>query len=120
MPLISIVVISVRTRRLPRPPALLAIALGIVGVALVASRGDPAALLHGTETRGLMMVFIGVTCWVFYTLAAAEFPSWSGLRYTTLTLSLAVLSILVMQMIAVALGAIALPTVATLVNFAPS
>ncbi len=120
MPLISIVVISVRTRRLPRPPALIAIALGLAGVVLVASRGDPEALLHGTETRGLALVFVGVTCWVFYTLAAAEFPSWSGLRYTTLTLSLAVPSILVMQIIAVALGAIELPTRVALVNFAPS
>lgn len=120
MPLISIVVISVRTRRQPRPLALLAIALGLVGVALVASRGDPGILLHGTETRGLALMFIGVTCWVFYTLAAAEFPSWSGLRYTTLTLSLAVLSILAMLMIAIASGAIQLPTVATLVHHAPS
>ncbi|NYT68370.1 DMT family transporter [Pusillimonas noertemannii] len=120
MPLISIVVISVRTRRPPRPPALLAIALGLAGVTLVASRGDPAALLHGTETRGLALVFVGVTSWVFYTLAAAEFPSWSGLRYTTLTLTLAVLSILAMQVIALALGAIKLPTLATLVSFTPS
>src|SRR5690606_27115161 len=106
MPLIALVVMSVRARRLPRPPALLAIALGLVGVAMVAPRGDPAALLHGSETRGLALVFVGVTCWVFYTLAAPEFPNWTGLRYTTLTLSLAVLSILAMQIIAVALGVI--------------
>ena len=120
MPLISIVVISMRTRRLPRPLVLFAIALGLAGVALVASRGNPEALLHSGETRGMALVFLGVTCWVFYTLAAAEFPSWSGLRYTTLTLSLSVISILAMLIIAVALGAIKLPTLATLVSAAPS
>jgi len=91
-----------------------------VGQYYTGDDSDPAALLHGTETRGLALVFVGVTCWVFYTLAAPEFPGWSGLRYTTLTLSLAVLSILAMQIIVVALGIIKLPTLAQLIDFAPS
>lgn len=120
MPLIALVVTCLRARRRPKPLASAAIAVGLIGVILVASRGDPQAFLQGGETRGIALVFLGVTCWVFYTLAAAEFPDWSGLRYTTLTLSLAVLSMLGMQIVAAISGFIALPTTATLVASAPS
>lgn len=119
MPLISIGIATVRTRTWPRPRAATAVALGIIGVILVVTRGNPATLLAGQAGQGEALVFIGATCWVFYTLGAAEFPGWSGLRYTTLTISLGVLSVLAAEIIALSVGAATIPTAKVLLEATP-
>lgn len=119
MPLISIGIATVRTRTWPHPRAATAVALGIFGVVLVVTRGNPAALLGGQAGQGEALVFIGATCWVFYTLGAAEFPSWSGLRYTTLTISLGVMSVLAAELIALSVGAATVPTATVLLEATP-
>ncbi len=119
MPLISIGIATVRSRTWPRPKAATAVALGILGVVLVVTRGNPAALLAGQAGHGEALVFIGATCWVFYTLGAAEFPGWSGLRYTTLTISLGVLSVLAAEIVALSVGAAKAPTATLLLEATP-
>lgn len=59
--------------------------LGLIGVLLTASQGHPSRILEGQVGRGPLLVFIGVTCWAFYTQSAVYFPSWSPLRYTSLS-----------------------------------
>jgi len=119
MPLISIGIATVRTRTWPRSRAATAVAIGIMGVILVVTRGNPATLLAGQAGQGEALVFIGATCWVFYTLGAAEFPGWSGLRYTTLTISLGVLSVLAAELIALLVGAATIPTATVLLEATP-
>lgn len=120
MPLIAIVISSVRGRTWPASRALAAVALGIAGVILVVTHGDPGTLLHGGAGRGETLVLLGATCWVFYTLGAAQFPGWSGLRLTTLTLSLGTLSIVAIEIIVLATRAVPLPTLSSLVDAAPA
>jgi len=120
MPLISVVVLALRKRAWPASRALAAIGLALAGVALVVTHGDPRVLLTGVAGRGEAMILAGATCWVIYTLAAAEFPKMSGLRYTTLTCAFGTLGIAAVALVAWAFGAAALPAAGTLEAAAPA
>jgi drug/metabolite transporter (DMT)-like permease len=78
-----------------------------------------ATARRGGAGHGEALILVGATCWVFYTLGAAEFPGWSALRYTTLTCALGVSSVAVVECIAVKVGFVALPSPATLLQAAP-
>jgi len=120
LPLISVVVISARQQAWPSARAILAIAVGLGGVALVVTHGDPWALLTGGAGRGEALVLAGATCWVFYTLGAAAFPGWSGLRYTAMTCVLGLVSIAGAEALALASGLAALPRADALAAAVPS
>jgi len=120
MPLITVVIAAIRDRSLPTAKAIIAIALGILGVVLVVTRGDPSALWQGTAGKGELLVLLGATCWVFYTLGAAKFPGWSGLRYTTITLALGTLTIIAIEVVVLTAGIIRFPEHHFLVNAIPA
>lgn len=119
MPLISVGVVAMRGRAWPAPRALGAVALGLVGVVLVVTHGEPKTLLTSGAGRGEALVLLGATCWVIYTLGATDFRGWSGLRYTALTCAFGTLSIAAAELVALAAGIAALPAPATLVQAAP-
>jgi drug/metabolite transporter (DMT)-like permease len=120
MPLITVGVVAMRGRAWPAPRALAAVALGLAGVVLVVTHGEPGTLLTGGAGRGEALVLLGATCWVVYTLGAANFPGWSGLRYTALTCAFGTLSIAVAELVALAAGVATLPAPATLIEAAPA
>lgn len=120
MPLIAIVVASIRGRSWPPSLALVAVVVGIAGVCLVVTRGDPGMLLSGGVGHGEALVLLGATCWVLYTFGAAKFSDWSGLRFTTVTLTLGALSIAAIEIVAVAMRVVLLPSMSTLLSAAPS
>lgn len=100
----------------PARGTMLAIALALIGVALVVTRGDPRALLEGGSATGDLMMLGAATCWVTYTLSAAAFPAWSSLRYTALTVATGVLFCLAATIAAIWLGAASVPTSAQLTS----
>ena len=120
MPLLTVAVVSLRDRRRPAPRALGAVALGLAGVVLVVTHGDPATLLTGGAGRGEGLILLGALLWVLYTLGAAAFPGWSGLRYTALTAGFGALSILGAEAVALAAGFATLPAPGMLAGAAPS
>lgn len=120
MPLISVIVLAIRQRSWPRSRALLCVALGLLGVALVVTRGNPTALLTGEGAVGALLVFAGAVCWVIYTHGAGALPGWSGLRFTALTCTLSLVSMVPIEALALALGAAHLPLPGELVPLAPS
>lgn len=120
MPLIAIVVASLRGRTMPTPKAMGSVALGIAGVTLVVTRGDPTLLFRGGAGQGEALVFLGATCWVLYTFGASYFPGWSGLRFTTITLLLGTLSIVGIEIVMVAANVVPYPGISKLVRAAPS
>jgi drug/metabolite transporter (DMT)-like permease len=59
--------------------------VALAGVVLVITKGRFAGLFDAGTGWGDLLMFFGAVSWVIYTLGAAEFPSWSPLRYTALT-----------------------------------
>lgn len=108
MPLVTVVIRWLRGESRPSPVVLGASLVALIGVLLVVTKGDPAALSGGL---GDLLTLIAVCCWVTYTLGAAQFPMWSPLRYTALTASLGTVTIVVVTAIADSVGWQRVPSV---------
>jgi drug/metabolite transporter (DMT)-like permease len=119
MPFLTLVVLRVRGAASVPRPVLAAILVGFLGVGAVITKGDPVAVLHSGVGGGEALVLIGAVCWVFYTLGAASFASWSPLRYTALTASAGTLTILAANAVAALAGWTRLPSAADAGAVAP-
>lgn len=119
MPLIALTIMAIRIRTFPKPKAIVSIFLGIVGVLLVISVGDLSLILNGVVGRGELLILCGATCWVLYTIGASNFPHWSGLRYTTLTILLGTLSISLIEVIALIMQWVEFPSISILLHLTP-
>ena len=64
-----------------------------------------------------MLLLIAALCWVIYTLGAADFPSWSALRYTAMSSILGTVSIFVITAGLALNGNIHLPTLSVITSF---
>lgn len=82
MPLITVIVRWLRDGIRPQATTLGLILFAIVGVAILVTDGHLTSF-HGGA--GDLMVLGGAICWVLYTTGAQEMPTWSPLRFTTLT-----------------------------------
>jgi drug/metabolite transporter (DMT)-like permease len=85
-----------------RPPAatFAAIAVALVGAALVVTRGH----LGSGWGMGDVLIFGGVVGWVLYTTGAAKHPELSPLRYTTLSAVLGTLTIVAITAVSDVVG----------------
>ena len=92
------------------------IAVAIVGVVLVISKGDPLHVIAGGTFFGDLLIFLGAMSWVAYTVGAVSFPGWSALRFTTLTCVPGAAGILLITGIATLGGYTAVPAPATVVS----
>jgi drug/metabolite transporter (DMT)-like permease len=105
--------LSVWLLRGQRPAAftLGCVLLAFAGVALVITKGNPAAAFAGGELFGDLLVFGAALCWLVYTLAGAwKFSNWSALRFTMLTCLPGTAGLLVANAIAVSLNASTVPS----------
>lgn len=84
--------------------------IALVGVLLVVTKGHLTGVFAGGTGFGDLMMFLGAVSWVIYTLGAADFPSWSPLRYTVLTCMLSLPAILGATAIATATGYVSTPS----------
>jgi drug/metabolite transporter (DMT)-like permease len=98
----------------PERATLGALAVALAGVLLVVTKGRFAGLFSGGTGAGDLMMLLGAVSWVVYTLGAAEFPTWSPLRYTTLTCVLSVPAIFAIAALAAATGYVAMPSLAAI------
>jgi drug/metabolite transporter (DMT)-like permease len=87
-PLVTALVLWLRTRVAPSGKVLATFVIALVGVFLVVTHGNPASIADGSVGWGDALVLGGVISFVLYTLGAAEFPELSPLRYTALTAAL--------------------------------
>lgn len=83
--------------------------LGFSGVVLTASQGNLKNLVTGDVGYAALLVLIGVSCWALYTLSATSLPSWSTLRYTTLSCLASLPGFALILMVASLLGWTNLP-----------
>jgi drug/metabolite transporter (DMT)-like permease len=72
------------------------IVMSFVGVLLVLTKGNPAALMAQSITfESTAFFLLGAVSWAFYTLGGSFFPSWSAYRYTAITTLLGLITILI-------------------------
>lgn len=111
-PLVAAVVAwSLRGVR-PQRTTLAWLAVALLGVLLVVTKGRLHGLFEGGTAGGDLAIFLGAVCWVVYSLGAADFPSWSPLRYTALTCLAGLPAVVVATGAAAAAGYIHTPALA--------
>jgi drug/metabolite transporter (DMT)-like permease len=118
-PLLTALVLWHRTKTRPSPATFVLLGVALLGVALVVSAGHPSSILHGALGWGEVLVLAGVLSFILYSLGAAEFASYSPLRYTALTASLGWLTIAGATLVAIATGLVEAPTAAQLTSVWP-
>ena len=118
-PLLTALVLWHRTKVRPARATFALLGVALLGVALVVSAGHPSSILHGALGWGEVLVLAGVLSFILYSLGAAEFASYSPLRYTALTASLGWLTIAGATLVAIATGLVAVPTTAQLTSVWP-
>jgi len=111
-PLIAAVVVWLLRGVRPARATLAFLGIAFAGVLLVVTKGHFTGLFAGGTGFGDLMFLVGAVSWVFYTVGAADFPSWSPLRYTALTCVLSLPAILGLTAIAGASGYVSTPSVA--------
>ncbi len=95
----------------PKPATLAFLGVALGGVLLVVTKGHITGVFERGTCIGDLLMFLGAVSWVVYTLGAADFPSWSPLRYTTLTCLLSLPAIFGLTTIATASGYVSTPSV---------
>lgn len=109
-PLIAAVVAWLLKGTRPARSTLTFLGIALGGVVLVITKGHFTGLFDSGTGWGDLLMFFGAVSWVIYTLGAAEFSSWSPLRYTALTSVLAMPTIFGITLAATASGYVAVPT----------
>lgn len=118
-PLLTALVLWHRTKVRPTRSTFALLGVALAGVALVVSAGHPSTILHGALGWGEVLVLAGVFSFILYSLGAAEFASFSPLRYTALTAALGWLTIAGATVVAIATGLVDAPTAAQLTSVWP-
>ena len=86
VPLMTAVANAVRTRTMPSIATLACVVAAFLGIALVITGGDPAVLARGGSVIGDGLLLLGSVAWVTYTIERAKYPTFSALRFTSLTM----------------------------------
>ncbi len=92
------------------------IAVAILGVFLVITKGDPVHAFSGGTFLGDMLIFLGAMSWIAYTIGAVSFPGWSALRFTTLTCLPGTAGIFIITAVASLGGYVAAPALSTVAS----
>jgi len=118
-PLLTALVLWLRTRVRPGRATAVSLAVALAGVALVIGGGNPAAILTGGAGWGDALVLVGVLAFTLYMLGAADLPGFSPLRFTALTAALGWTSIALATAAADLTGLVAVPSAAALRDVVP-
>jgi drug/metabolite transporter (DMT)-like permease len=86
-PLMAAVVIARRSGRPTDRRTGITIAVALIGVALVITKGHPAAIVDGEIGWGVVLVALGQLGWIAYTIGGAAFGDWSTIRFTALSIA---------------------------------
>lgn len=88
----------------------LGVALTLVGVGLVATRGDPAAMIEIGFNPGDLLMLIACGLYAFYAVALARRPAMPGRAFFTLMALIAAITSLPLAIAEAAIGGLVLPT----------
>ncbi|AWC30141.1 DMT family transporter [Bacillus cytotoxicus] len=117
MPLLALLLQWVTKNKRPQNYTFLFMFCALIGVMLVISKGN-IYLLFGAASHISTNLFMlcGVMCWVIYTNGASHFPSWSPLRYTTLTCFFGSIALLIIVSILAYIKFISVPSISTILT----
>lgn len=115
-PMIAVLMTWVTRGLRPGAFTLGTIVAAFIGVFLVITGGDISHAFGGSKIGWDLMLLAGAVCWVGYTLGAQSFPSWSPLRYTTITAILGSVSVGLITLGLTLKGTLSVPTWDTLVD----
>lgn len=120
MPMLGLLAIWALKKVRPRAKTFGFILLSFSGVVLVITNGNMLSVLHSpvSLTANLLLI-AGALCWVLYTIGGSYFPTWSPVRYTTLTTLLGMTSVAAIDLLLMATGTISVPDVASVVSVIP-
>jgi drug/metabolite transporter (DMT)-like permease len=118
-PLLTAIVLWLRTRVRPTRLTVGSLVVALVGVALVIGGGNPGAILTSGAGWGDALVLVGVLAFTVYRLGAADFAGVSPLRYTALTAALGWVTIAAATLVADAVGLESVPSAGALRDVAP-
>ncbi|MEV8097641.1 DMT family transporter [Kitasatospora sp. NPDC085879] len=120
MPMMGFLVNWVLRKVVPPRWSFAFIGLSFVGVILVVTKGDLASLVNTPQNFGAdALLLFAALCWVIYTSGATYFPTWSPIKYTTVTTVLGLGSAVVITAVLLATGAVAVPTGGAVVTILP-
>lgn len=115
MPVITIMLLWMFTRRKPNASTFRNMAIAFVGALFVITRGDFSFFaMNSGQLLPLLSILIGVTGWVVYSLGGSRFQGWSMLRYSTLTCLLGNGIALIVVASGTAAGWLSIPSMETL------
>lgn len=118
-PLLTALVLWLKTGRRPARTTLVALAVALFGVALVISQGHPSTIFTGAIGWGDLLVLGGALSFVIYTIGASEHPTFSPLRFTAITAALGWPAIALAAVVATATGLEAEPSVSAYTSVWP-
>src|SRR5690625_273326 len=115
MPIISVLLIWFLSKKKPSIYTLSFIGLAFIGVLLVVTNGELSFLLTmHKQLFPLIILFLGVVGWVVYTMGGDQYPNWSILRFSTLTLIYGTGTTTILVLLTTAFGWIEAPTMAAI------
>ncbi len=120
MPMISVLVLWIWSRKRPAPFTVGCIAVALVGCFLVITKGDFHAFLLGADRLfPVLVIFVGVLGWVIYTIGGDVFAEWSVLRYSTLSCVLGTATSLAVVLVLAAFGLLSVPSLPSIWSAGP-
>lgn len=120
MPMLGLCVIWALKKVRPPLFSLCFIFMSFIGVLLVITEGNIHAVLATPSSyQANIPLIIGALCWVFYTVGATYFPTWSPYRYTAITTVLGLTSVFAVVAVLLFVGLIPVITMAAVTAVAP-
>ena len=119
-PLLAAFLLWARGAGRPSRDVVAALAVALLGVAIVVGRGDPLTVFTGAFGWGDALVLAGIASFLLYTASAGTVPGFSPLRYTALTAALGWVSIAAATAIADGAGLEHVPSTADVHDALPA
>lgn len=109
-PIISVLIIWIVSKNRPYLFTILTIIGAFIGVLLVITNGDFQVLFGPGRLIPLLILFLAAAGWAVYTIGGGSFPSWSVLRYSTLSCLYGTLTATLVVIVVSLFGLIEVPT----------
>lgn len=120
MPMMGFLVNWVIRKVVPPKASFAFIAMSFVGILLVVTKGDIGNLFSNPQDFGAdALLLFAALCWVVYTSGASFFPTWSPIKYTTITTGLGLASATVITAGLLVTGTVATPTIGAIGQILP-